>query len=287
MVQTGALGRVICIVGPTASGKTPLALRLARETGGEIIVADSRQIYRELDIAVAKPTADELAEIPHHLVDEANLGDPWDLARFVTAGRSALGDIAARGKTAIVVGGTGLYVDGLIRGVSAIPRIPAALREGLRAKLAREGLPALYANLRRLDAEGASRLKPGDAQRILRALEVVLYTGRALSSYWGGKGEEIAAEWIVLDPERRELHARIDARVEEMRRRGLRAEARRLIREHPGNAVLAKTIGYADWLRLGFDDEERVFEEIRRNTRRYAKRQATWWRSSRRLPPSA
>src|SRR5436190_1625 len=162
--------RLVCIVGPTASGKSALALDLAERLGGEIVSADSRQVYRDLEIGTAKPTAAERARVPHHCLDLVAPGEAFDAARFRDAARAAIADIVRRGRVALVVGGTGLYVRALLGGLCpAPPRVPA-----LRAALAEEAAPALHRRLRALDPAAAARIAPGDRVRIVRALEVAL-----------------------------------------------------------------------------------------------------------------
>src|SRR5881392_951631 len=208
--------RLVCIVGPTASGKSALALDLAERLGGEIVSADSRQVYRDLEIGTAKPTAAERARVPHHCLDLVAPGEAFDAARFRDAARAAIADIVRRGRVALVVGGTGLYVRALLGGLCpAPPRVPV-LREAL-ARIARaEGAPALHRRLGMLDPESAARIAPRDAVRSVRALEVALTTGRRLSEWQAAHGfRDAPYEALVLGLERPadELAARIDARA--------------------------------------------------------------------------
>lgn len=271
---------VICVVGPTAAGKSALALKLAQEFRGEIVNADSRQFYRELSIGTAKPTLEELAIVPHHLVDCAAITAPWDVAMFVSQAHAALSDIAARGKVAIVAGGTGMYVRALLHGLAVIPEIPDELRQELRHRMASEGRDALYAALKNRDPQGAQRLSPSDTQRILRALEVVIHTQKPIHEFWQSNTKALFPNLVLgLNPERGALYAAINARVDAMMCAGLKAEAMGLWREFPDNPVLAKTIGYAEWHEFGFapEDEAKAVAAIRANSRHFAKRQITWF----------
>src|SRR5881296_3405857 len=180
--------RLVCIVGPTASGKSALALDLAERLGAEIVSADSRQIYRDLDIGTAKPTAAERARIRHHCLDLVAPDEAFDAARFRDAARAAIADIARRGRVALVVGGTGLYVRALLRGLCPAPPRQPAVRAALEVELRREGTGALHRRLAALDPEGATRVASRDAVRIVRALEVALTSGVPLSRWQAEHG---------------------------------------------------------------------------------------------------
>lgn len=271
--------KIVVILGPTASGKSHLALELARHFSGEIINADSRQFYQELHIGTAKPLAFERAEVPHHLIDCASLADPWDVVRFVEAAYARIRDVATRGHLPIVVGGTGLYLRSLQFGVDAIPKIPEVLREQLRAESVQNGLPEMYARLQKLDPVGAERLRPQDTQRILRALEVVMHTGKPIHEFWqNATTASYETLRLGIDWPREQLYQRIDARVDAMLAAGLKTEVQSLAKLFPENAVLSKTIGYQEWLQHGFADDALVKSEIQKNTRNFAKRQMTWFR---------
>jgi tRNA dimethylallyltransferase len=269
---------LICIVGPTASGKSNLALKLAQEIGGEIVNADSRQIYREMIIGTAKPSLDEQALVKHHLIDVTTLREPWSAGDFVRAADEAIADIHARDKIPVVVGGTGLYVRSLIEGLDIVPDIDPSVRKNLQARLADEGLTKLYSELAALDPEAHARLKPGDTQRILRALEVVLQTGQTLAEYWqkNPSAPRYEAVMIGMNLPRPVLHERINERVHAMMAGGLAREARNLWDQFPQNAVLSKTIGYAEWPVCTWNPfaAEKL---IALNTRQFAKRQMTWF----------
>lgn len=271
--------KLLVILGPTASGKSHLALALAKQFNGEIINADSRQFYQEMHIGTAKPTAAERASVPHHLVDCASLADPWDVVRFVEAAHVCVREIAARGRLPIVVGGTGLYLRSLQFGVDAIPKIPNHLREQLRAECEQHGLAVQYARLQKLDPVAAQRLSPQDTQRILRALEVMLHTGQPIHEFWQNENNATYQTLrLGLDWPRAQLYQRIDARVQSMLADGLKDEVQSLAKLFPENVILQKTIGYQEWLQFGCADEALVQSEIQKNTRHFAKRQMTWFR---------
>src|SRR5437867_5803639 len=272
--------RLVCIIGPTASGKSALALDLAERLGAEIVSADSRQIYRDLDIGTAKPTAAERARIRHHCLDLVAPDEAFDAARFRDAARAAIADIARRGHAALVVGGTGLYVRALLRGLCpAPPRAPA-----LRATLAQEDAPALHRRLGVLDPAAAARIARTDARRIVRALEVALSSGVPLSRWQAEHGfGERAYDALVIGLARptAELDARIAARARAMVDAGFLDEVRALHRrglaaETPGLSA----VGYRELLacvegRTGLDA---ALAAMVRATRRFAKRQRTWFR---------
>ena len=237
--------RVVCIVGPTASGKTALALALASRFGAEIVSADSRQIYRGLDIGTAKPTLAEQARARHHCLDLIEPGAAFDAARFRRAAADAIADIRARGRVPFVVGGTGLYVRALLGGLCpAPPRVPA-LRAALDATMARDGLDALYAQLVRIDPDAARRLAPRDRVRIVRALEVALATGVPLSRWQAEHGfRERPYETLVIGLARPtgELDARIRTRVDAMVASGFVDEPPRQAKTRmPATAAASRT----------------------------------------------
>ncbi len=271
--------KALVILGPTASGKSSLAIELAKKFSGEIINADSRQFYQEMHIGTAKPTAAERTNVPHHLVDCTSLTDAWDVVRFVEAAHACVRDITARGHLPIIVGGTGLYLRSLQFGVDAIPKIPESLRAEIRQEALELGLPAMSARLQKLDPVGAERLSPQDTQRILRALEVVMHTGQPIHEFWqNASNATYQTLRLGLDWPREQLYQRIEARVESMLAAGLKDEVQSLAANFPENAVLQKTIGYQEWLQYGFADVALVKSEIQKNTRNFAKRQMTWFR---------
>lgn len=271
--------KVLAIVGPTASGKTRLALDAAKRFDGQIINADSRQFYQGFDIGTAKPSPEELQTTVHHLIDCADPLEPWDVMRFVRAADEAIQKIQEAGKVPIVVGGTGLYFRALFYGLDDIPKISDDVRNQIRSRLESEGLASLFAELQAKDPIAADRLEPEDTQRILRALEVVTETGKGLSEYWSAAKNQRYDFWsVALTVEREKLYQRINERVEEMFQNGLKAEVRSLAENLGKIDLLEKTIGYREWLEFGFENEDHVKQEIQKNSRRFAKRQLTWFK---------
>lgn len=275
--------RIVCLVGPTASGKSSLALELAAHLGGEIVSADSRQVYRGLDIGTAKPTRAERAQVPHHLLDVVNPTEAFDAARFRSAAAAALAAIQARGRPALVVGGTGLYVRVLLRGLCpAPPRVPR-LRGVLADIAAERGAPALHRGLVAVDPVTAARVHPHDVVRIVRALEVALASGRRLSDWQAAHGfAERPYDALVIGLERpvAELDARIASRARAMFAAGFVDEVRALrARGVPADAPGLRTVGYRELLAGDpGGDEAAALAAVMRATRRFAKRQRTWFR---------
>jgi tRNA dimethylallyltransferase len=276
--------QVAVLVGPTAVGKTAAAVHLARRLGAEIVNADSLQVYRELDIGTAKPTSAERALAPHHLVDIVSPNEPYDAARYTREARQVIAELHARGVLPLVVGGTGLYIKALLHGIFAEGKAAPEVRERLRAELPAQGLAALYARLQDLDPETAQRLPPGDAYRIVRALEVMEATGRPLSVLYGEHGfrdRPYETVKLGLSFPRPELYARIEARVEAMLAAGWLEEVHRLLARYGPDLKPLKSLGYrrlVEFLQGGADWEETV-ARIKQDTRRYAKRQLTWFRA--------
>lgn len=280
----GALtvGPIVAVVGPTAVGKTSVSLELAERLGGEIVSADSRQIYRPLTIGTAKPSPEELARVPHHFIDELDLTEPFSAGQFAEEANRRIDDIVRRGRVPVVVGGSTLYLEALIHGLSELPRTRAATRTRLMERLDREGAARLFDELARRDPESAATMDPSKSQRIVRALEVLEDTGRPLSSYHGrSSAPPHRYDVFVLTRPRDILYERINLRVEAMLDAGLIEENRRLLEaEHPGSANALRTIGYREpmaYLRGEIPYDEMV-RTLKRNTRRYAKRQLTWFR---------
>jgi tRNA dimethylallyltransferase len=275
---------VLAIVGATATGKSELATALAERLDGELINADALQIYRGLDIGTAKPSAEQRRRVPHHLLDVLDPRQPFSAGEFARRARPILEEIHGRRRLPIVVGGSGLYLRALFDGLAPIPPVPAASRRHWRSRLSVHGLEALYAELREVDPELAERVRPGDTQRILRALEVHSSTGRPLSA-WQRESIEAAAPGNVrrigLTLPRPILYDRIRRRVDEMIAAGWVAEVEALL-EGVGSADVPafRAIGYRELVRyLGgeWGLSEAVDATIRA-TRRYAKRQQTWFR---------
>ncbi|MHB8632125.1 MAG: tRNA (adenosine(37)-N6)-dimethylallyltransferase MiaA [Candidatus Limnocylindria bacterium] len=270
--------QVIAIVGPTASGKSALALRAAERTGGEIVSADSRQVYRGLDIGTAKPTAAERRRVRHHCIDLADPAEPYDAARYQRDGRAALADIAARGMTAYVVGGTGLYVRALLDGLllEAAPSDPA-LRAALDRRVAEERGPALHRELARIDPRAAARVDPRNERRVVRYLEIALLAGRVPTE----RGAKIECPRIGLEPPRAWLDERIGVRVRQMVDEGVLEETRRLI--DPGVDPRLPSLtghGYVHWAAhlRGEITLDSAIMATAKDVRAYARRQMTWFR---------
>ena len=275
---------VIVIVGPTASGKSDLALRIAEEVGGEIVNADSMQVYRGMDIGTAKPGAEERARVPHHLLDCVDPDEPFSAADFRTLADAAVVGIAARGKIPIVAGGTGLYIRALLGGLIDSPAGDDHLRARLKEVAAQEGKEGLLARLAAVDPASAAVLHPNDQVRIIRALEITYATGVPASQLRAGHhfgDERYRSLKIGLSPPRDLLYRRIEDRVDAMVAAGLEAEVRHLLQRGYGRDLKAmRGIGYKEM--AAFLAGETTFAEavglMKRDTRRYAKRQLTWFK---------
>ena len=274
---------MLAIVGRSASGKSALALRIARASGGEIVACDSMQVYRGLDIGTAKPSAAERAEVAHHLVDVVDPDQPFSAARYVELADRAIAEVRARGREPIVCGGTGLYLRALRWGlIEAPPR-----DERLRARLMEEELRApgaLHAQLAAVDPASASRIAPRDRVRVIRALEVFQLTGRPLSAHHAGHApsERQPMKVAVLSPPASELEPRIVARTRAMLEAGLVDETRRAIARY-GEVVPLQAVGYREAAAFldGKLAESELEPAIVRSTRRYARRQRTWFKKER------
>jgi tRNA dimethylallyltransferase len=272
------------IAGPTASGKSGLALALAECAGAEVVNADALQVYRDLAVLTARPTVADLARAPHQLYGVADAAEAWSAGRWLRAAETALAQIAARGRPAIVVGGTGLYLRALTEGLSEVPPVPPAIRGEADATFAREGEAAFRARLAGVDPEAESRIAPGDRQRLVRAMSVALATGRPLTRWQAKPGEPPLAGWraVVLEPPRETLYARCDARLGSMLEHGALSEVAALMARglDPGLPAM-KALGapeFAAHLR-GESTLDQALAAARQSTRRYAKRQTTWFRN--------
>ncbi len=277
---------VLVICGPTASGKTALAVALAKTLNGEVVSADSMQIYRRMDVGTAKPTAEEMGGVPHHMIDVADPEENWSVARYVAEAVPIVDDIIARGKLPVIAGGTGLYIDHLIAGRQFAPfEADSGLREELRARAKAEGLPALREQLKRVDPEAAERIHPNDEKRIIRALEVYLSTGKTITRH-DEESRQIPNRYTPLTValnfrDRADLWERIDRRVDEMMARGLEAEVRRLLAEGvPPDCTAMQAIGYKEMAAAILEGRpaSEGAEEVKLRSRQYAKRQLTWFR---------
>lgn len=272
----------IILAGPTGVGKTALSLELAQQLDAEIISADSRQVYRGLNIGTATPDANELALVQHHFINERGLDEPLSAGRFASEAWQRIREIVARGRLPLVVGGSTLYLYALQFGLADIPEVDASVRDELEERLEHEGGPALFAELERIDPEAAASLDPTKSQRLVRALEVYHGTGRPLTWYHEHQPEPpFTFQTFVLHRERSALYDRINQRVERMLERGLLDEVRDVLQtDHDLSSSPLRTIGYREpiaHLRGEIDYDEMV-RLIKRNSRRYAKRQLTWFR---------
>jgi tRNA dimethylallyltransferase len=283
--------RLIAIVGPTASGKSALALRLAAENGGEIVSCDSMQVYRGLDIGTAKPTAEERRLVPHHLLDVVEPDQPVSAADYARLGRAALAAIRDRGRLPVVAGGTGLYLKALLHGLFAGPSRDPAFRARLEAFAARRGDARLHRLLARLDPDSAARIPPADRVRIVRALEVLRATGRRIGEHHqAGLGDGplrgFTPAVFGIDPDRALLRNAVERRTREMFERGLLAEVERLLaRGFSPTLRPLQAIGYRQAVAVlqRHATVEQAQRDIVTETMRYAKRQMTWFRHQARV----
>jgi tRNA dimethylallyltransferase len=281
--------KIVIIIGPTASGKTDLAIRLAEHFGGEIVNADSMQLYRGLDIGTAKPTPKLRHRVPHHLIDIADPDQEFSASDFRREAAKAIADIAGRDKRAFIVGGTGLYIRALLQGLVDSPSGAGEVRLELEEEARRRGNEALLEELARVDPVTAERLHPNDLVRIIRALEVYRMTGNPISqqrSSHGFSGDYYCALKLGLTVERRELYERIDRRVERMIGDGLVDEVQTLLERGFSPQLKAlRSIGYRH-ICAYLSGEYSLAEGVRlmqRDTRRYAKRQMTWFRNDKEI----
>jgi tRNA dimethylallyltransferase len=274
---------LLAILGPTASGKSTLALEVAERTNGEIVTVDSAQIFVGLDVGTAKPTADDRARAPHHLIDVLPPTAQWTAADFAKAADAVIADVWARGRTPIVCGGTGLWYRALVRGIFEAPPIDPEVRAKVLTELADRGSKALHAELARVDPDAAARIAPGDPQRIGRALEVYRQTGTPISALQRAHGFAEARYRtlaFVLSWPREALWGRIEARTAQMYARGLLDEvSTQLAQGVPPDAPGLKIIGYRDAVRVvrGEIDVEAAREATAIATRQFAKRQRNWF----------
>ena len=278
--------KIICVVGPTACGKTKLGVLLAKRYDGEVVSADSMQIYRGMTIGTAAPTPEEMDGVPHHMIAVADPAEQWSAARYAQAAIPIVDDILARGKRPILVGGTGLWLDAVVRGRTfAGGHAGGAVRKELQDRLAREGIAPLLKELRQVDPEAAERLHPADEKRILRALEVYRETGKTISAHNAETSvlpPRYDAVWIGLQfRDRADMKALIDRRVDKMVGEGLLEEVRQLLQSGlPRDATALQAIGYKEFLGVldGTATVEEAIAEVKLRSRQYAKRQLTWLR---------
>ena len=277
------MNNIICIAGPTASGKTALAVELAKEFNGEVVSCDSMQIYRRMDIGTAKPFPEERQGIVHHMIDVADPEEDFSVSRYCAMASPIVDDIIARGKTAIIAGGTGLYMDSLIKGNDFAPFPSTGQREKLEAQCDEMGLDFMKNRLMEIDPEAAQRIQ--DRKRLLRALEVYLETGETITEH-NRKTQLIPPKytplWLGLDFDpRAALYERIDLRVSIMLEQGLVEEIRNLLDSGiPAKCTAMQAIGYKEFIDA-LDNRctiEEAADQVRRSSRHYAKRQLTWFR---------
>ena len=276
--------QLLLVAGPTASGKSALALRLATELGGEIVNADALQLYRDLAILSARPAPEDEALAPHHLFGVADAADGWSVGRWLAAAGPVLEAIAGRGRSAIVVGGTGLYFRALTEGLAPLPAVAPAIRQESQARFDELGEAAFREDLRHRDPAAETRIAPGDRQRLARAFEVHAATGRALSDWQADAAPPLVTDYraVVLEPPRAELYGRCDKRFSAMVAAGALDEVQTLLARELDPALPAmKAVGVRELgghLKgdIGLDEAVALAQQ---QTRRYAKRQLTWFRN--------
>jgi tRNA dimethylallyltransferase len=278
------------VTGPTASGKTALAVAIAAARGREVLSMDSMAVYRHMDIGTAKPTADERARVRHHLIDVVDPSETFDTARWCELAAAALRDLAARGVAALFVGGTPLYLMAFFKGILRGPAAEPELRQALEAR-ERESPGSLWAELSQRDPESALRIHARDVRRQVRALEVLELTGRTISSqqqHFDRQGWTVPCRIASVVRDRDELQQRVKLRTEQMLARGLLAETEQIEREHGFSRTAGAAIGYAecrDFLRGRYKDEVELRNRIRRSTHQLIRRQSTWLRRLREITP--
>ncbi|MEG2420426.1 MAG: tRNA (adenosine(37)-N6)-dimethylallyltransferase MiaA [Oscillospiraceae bacterium] len=276
--------QVVVLCGPTASGKTALGVLLAKKLCGEVVSADSMQVYRRMNIGTAKPTPAEMDGVPHHMIDVADPSEDYSVGRYVADATRCVDGILSRGKLPILVGGTGLYLDALVSGTTFAPT-DGSRRAALRQKVSQDGLPALYETLSAVDPQRAALLAPTDEKRILRALEVFYETGETITSHDARTRllppRYAAARLCLFFPEKTDLWQRIDSRVDAMMALGLLDEVRALQESGvPPNATALQAIGYKEFSAAlrGEESVEAAQQVVKLRSRQYAKRQMTWFR---------
>ncbi len=281
---------ILCIAGPTASGKTALAVELAKELNGEVVSCDSMQVYKRMDIGTAKPTEAEMQGIPHHMLSVAEPDEDFSVSRYCEMAGPIVDDIVARGKTAIIAGGTGLYMDSLVKGNDFAPFPSTGVRETLEARAEKEGIEILMAELTAIDPVAASRLHLADRKRIIRALEVFLETGETITAH-NLRTQAIPPKytplWLGLDFDpRQDLYDRIDLRVGIMLELGLAEEIKTLLASGiPAKCTAMQAIGYKEFVSAleGNGTMEEAADLVRKSSRHYAKRQLTWFKRNKNI----
>lgn len=280
---------LVVIAGPTGSGKTALSVELARRFDGEVVSGDSMQIYKQMEIATAKPTLEEMRGVPHHLVGFLDCSKPYSVADYVKQASAVIEDIYGRGKLPLLVGGTGLYITSLVNHISFDEIVSdSSLRSQLLDRLNREGGQSLLDELRQFDPETAAALHPNNGNRIVRAIEVYRLTGITMSEHQRRSREKPSPYRLCMigltAKNRQVLYDRINRRVDEMMQKGLLEEARRIL-ETPGLRTAYQAIGYKELAGYfnGTCTLETALEKIKQESRRYAKRQLTWFRRDERI----
>ena len=278
-----AARELLVLAGPTGVGKSALAVEIARAVGGEVVSADSRQLYRGLDVGTATPTAEEQGGVRHHLLDVLDPGERANAGWYLRQAHRVVADCWRRGRPVVVVGGSTLYVHALVAGLADLPPVSANTERQLAAEIERPGgAGRLFQELARADPEAAGTLDPTKSQRLVRLVGVVRETGRPVSERWKAQDEApFRTRLVVLDRPRAELYARIEARVDRMIAGGLEREVASVLEQEPGSEpLLNATIGYREWLPVlaGDRTREEAVRLVKRNSRRYAKRQLTWYR---------
>lgn len=282
------MNNIICIAGPTASGKTALAVELAKALGGEVVSCDSMYVYKRMNIGTAKPTLEEMDGVTHHMIDVAEPEEDFSVSRYCEMASPIVDDIVARGKTAIIAGGTGLYMDSLIRGNDFAPFPSTGVRERLEKEADEIGMEAMKQRLQAIDPEAAARIH--DRKRLIRALEVYYETGETITAH-NRKTQAIPPRynplWLGLDFEnRQDLYDRIDLRVGIMLEQGLLEEIQALLSSGvPAKATSMQAIGYKEFVSAlrGECSIDAAAEEVRKASRHYAKRQLTWFRRNKQI----
>ena len=281
---------IICIAGPTASGKTALAVELAKEYNGEVVSCDSMYVYRGMNIGTAKPSLEEMDGVVHHMIDVADADEDFSVSKYCEMAAPIVDDIVARGKTAIIAGGTGLYMDSLIKGNDFAPFPATGMRERLEERADREGMEAMLSLLASIDPDSAARLHLSDRKRIIRALEVYYETGETITAH-NLRTQAIPPKynplWLGLDfANRAELYRRIDLRVSIMLEQGLVEEIRALLNSGiPQKCTAMQAIGYKEFVAAlnGEISIEEAADQVRIASRHYAKRQLTWFRRNKNI----
>ena len=272
--------RLLYVAGPTASGKTSLAIALAQHFDTEIISCDSRQFYKEMSIGTAVPNSEELAAAKHHFIQQRSIHQPYSIGAFQREALDSLKTLFKTKDTVILVGGSGLYADALIDGLDHFPEVDPAFREQLNNQLEHDGIEALATRLKDIDPAYHQKVDLGNPHRLIRALEICLSSGLPYSSFLGNKKAPtfFKSQKIILQWDRSILYERINKRVDQMVAAGLEAEAQSLYPNKDVNAM--QTLGYREWFAYfdGIFDRTTTLEEIKKNTRRYAKRQTTWFK---------